>query len=278
MISETYKMYVKQASVLGDYQKMSKTELADGYYDAREAKQKHLQDEYFAALMLRYWYKIYEWKNTCTSLNLELDDFVSWLEDSILVAFQYSRWKDPTNKLYRDKNAADKVINRAIFSTRGYFYQTANYANKAANYNLASVGKDTELNIEGLWDLEAGTDSYNNDPAKKDSASEIILKLLKNKDWGQAIVADCIAYEKSFTQDVDKKYNFNIKTLITTLKSLDDSYLKSIVVRYGQEYADDLAVHINQIKKLSRKELQKYITEILTSLQGDKDLKSLRTI
>ena len=60
VIQDMYKDFVNAASGLGDYQAISKTDLANGYCDADEANDEIKRSQYFAALMLRYWYKIYE--------------------------------------------------------------------------------------------------------------------------------------------------------------------------------------------------------------------------
>ena len=81
-IKEIQKTYQDDASLLGDYQSMTKTELANGYVAARhaawkakaegnvqeETSQEQLRSSYHSALMLRYWYKIWEWRENSKSL------------------------------------------------------------------------------------------------------------------------------------------------------------------------------------------------------------------
>ena len=106
-IQEMQKLFMQDAQKLGDYQLMSKTELANGYCDAEEAAvaaraqgnealaalYEDTRSQYYSALMLRYWYKIFEWAQNSSSLHLELTDFVDWLSDSLYVAFYYRLWR-----------------------------------------------------------------------------------------------------------------------------------------------------------------------------------------
>ena len=99
--------FASDAARLGDYSLMTKTELANGYCDADEAaelareannesevqRQESLRSSYYAALMLRYWHKIFEWMQNSASLHLESTDFIDWLSDSLYVAFYYRTWR-----------------------------------------------------------------------------------------------------------------------------------------------------------------------------------------
>lgn len=106
-VKEMQLAFIRDAESLGDYQLMSKTELANGYCDADEEAQKAkeagdirsfnyfeaIRSSYHSALMLRYWYKIFEWQRNSSTLNLEPSDFVGWLHDSLYVAFYYRAWR-----------------------------------------------------------------------------------------------------------------------------------------------------------------------------------------
>src|SRR5574344_849456 len=105
-VREIQKSFIESAVALGNYQLMTKTELANGYCDADEAaqrakesgdaavfaEQEALRSSYFSALMLRYWYKIFEWQKNSSTLNLELSDYVDWLHDSLYVVSYYRTW------------------------------------------------------------------------------------------------------------------------------------------------------------------------------------------
>lgn len=154
------------AEQLGNYEAMSKTELANGYCDADEAGDEVMKSAYFSALMLRYWYKIWAWQKESASLHSAPTDFVDWLVDSLVIAFTYRTWryeykpkvslknngafegweldengnKIPNPYYYKvDPDAPDKIINRCCFSTRGREYQYHNKDMRKANVNTTSL-------------------------------------------------------------------------------------------------------------------------------------------
>ena len=156
-----YKDFVNAASGLGDYQAISKTDLANGYCDADEANDEIKRSQYFAALMLRYWYKIYEWSKE-KNLRMDVEDFVYWLSDALIGkygAFTYRRWRDPKNKLYNDPDGPDKVINRALYSTRNRHYDYINKDKRRANYYTYSADESIELHGDSADVLQVVDDS-----------------------------------------------------------------------------------------------------------------------
>ena len=58
MLEETKASCVFQAGHLGDYQKLTVEELADGYCDAKDAGIEEIKNYYLSALILRFWNKI----------------------------------------------------------------------------------------------------------------------------------------------------------------------------------------------------------------------------
>ncbi len=82
-IKEIQLTFMRDAAGLGDYQGMTKLELANGYCKADEEKDEQKRSQYWSALMLRYWYKIYEWIENSKSCKLQPEDFVDWLHNSL---------------------------------------------------------------------------------------------------------------------------------------------------------------------------------------------------
>ena len=105
-IREIQKSFMFHASLLGDYEGMTKSQLANGYCDAEEAGNEALRSSYYAALMLRYWYRIFEWERSSKSLQLELEDFVIWLDDCLRDALYYRSWR-PLRQI--EKRLRDKI-------------------------------------------------------------------------------------------------------------------------------------------------------------------------
>jgi len=238
-VFEMQRAFIEDASRLGDYQLMTKTQLANGYCDADEAaqqakaagdmktfnEQEALRSAYHSALMLRYWYKIFEWQKNSSTLNLELVDFVDWLHDSLYVAFYYRTWryefeavvkegqfieykldKDGNkipNKYYYivDPNAPDKIINRCCGSMRGRVFQYHNKDKRKANTQTYSL--DNMIEEEGDY-AAMSVGSYTNEELAKsqDNAYSLVHTLLMRGESLEALIVESIAYYDGFK---DKK-------------------------------------------------------------------------
>lgn len=239
--------FMNDAASLGDYQLMTKTELANGYCDADEASQKAkeigdktgvqqaeaIRSAYFSALMLRYWYKIFEWQNNSSTLNLELNDFVDWLHDSLYVAFYYRMWryefeatvKDgifieykldkneqriPNPYYYvKDPNAPDKIINRCCGSMRGRVFQFHNKDKRKVNTQTYSL--DNMIEDDGDYALmSAGVFSTEDNIKSKESTYSLVQMLLGKGETIEALIIESIAYYDAFK---DKKVVKTIKEI-----------------------------------------------------------------
>lgn len=281
-VFEMQRVFIEDASHLGDYQLMTKTQLANGYCDADEAAQQAkaagdmktfnekeaLRSSYHSALMLRYWYKIFEWHRNSATLNLELSDFVDWLHDSLWVAFYYRTWryefeavvkegqfieykldKDGNkirNKYYYvvDTNAPDKIINRCCGSMRGRVFQYHNKDKRKANTQTYSL--DTMIEDKGDYAaMFAG--SYTNDELAKsqDDAYSLVHTLLMRGESLEALIIESIAYYDAFKEKKVTKVStdFNEETrasekykYTTTVSKFDSRTLVKHLNTIGEKF------------------------------------------
>lgn len=236
-VREIQKAFIEDAVALGDYQIMTKTELANGYCDADEAaqrakesgdaaifdEQEALRSSYFSALMLRYWYKIFEWQKNSSTLNLELSDYVDWLHDSLYVAFYYRTWryefeavvkegkfikykldaeenKIPNAYYYmNDINAPDKIINRCCGSMRGRVFQFHNKDKRKANTQTYSL--DNMLEDDGDYAaMLVGGYSTDQNIKSQEAAYGLVQTLLQRGESLEALIIESIAYHDSFKE------------------------------------------------------------------------------
>lgn len=234
-LNEIQQNFHKEASILGDYKNMSKTFLANGYCDAEEAMweaqengnikeakfQNSLRSGYLAALILRYWFKIFKWKVDSVSLRLEDADYVAWLSKALWVAFYYKQWryeykakvqfgkfieweldengdKIPNKYYYKnDDNAVDKIINQCCFSIRGREYQYANKDKRRCNNQIYSL--DASVDENGDCALEyAG--AYTVDKAYGTGCEEVIDLFIKKDKIIEAIIVDGIINWDTFKE------------------------------------------------------------------------------
>ena len=290
------------------YQELSKRELANGYCDAEEAGNEVLRSAYYGALMLRYWYKIFEWYQSCKSLRLEMEDYILWLDDCLRDALYYRSWRPTrqiekdehgkfigpyvTNPQYRpdDPDAADRSINYFCGAKRGKEYQAFNKDKRKANAQTISL--DTSVDENGDCMLQyAG--AYE-DAKQLDSINFLIKKLLADKQLIEAIIVDGISHFDSYkttketvaVTEVDEngveykvtqnRYSteFNKRKLVKHLNSLNDSFIKYFHTTYGLNINKTKEL-VAEIQKLPNVKLYKYIEKTLIQLKNPELLRFL---
>lgn len=266
-----------EAAGLGDYDIMTKTELANGYCDAEEQaiaaaeagnlalaeKLETKRSQYYAALMLRYWYKIFEWIQNSASLHLDSTEFVNWLSDSLYVAFYYRTWRYeyeavvkhgkfedwkydengeriPNQYYWRlDPNAPDKMINRCCGSMRGRVYQYYNKDKRRTAVQAASLNAmiedagDTAVEVCGCY-VEV-------DSKFESGVYALVNEFLKRGQGVEALIIDGIANYQTYKSYKEK---CQIKALDEDSGKLID---KTISVPVSEFDSRKLVKHLNTI-------------------------------
>lgn len=255
------KQFIECASGLGYnnktiYEKLDETELANGYCDALDNGDNLKKNQYYAALMLRYWYKIFKYKESCKSTRLEDVDYIDWLSDALDIAFQYRDWKNPEKPIFKDPKAVDKIINRCCFSVRGLYYQEFNKDKRKINYLTTSI-EDQKEKFGNASESNVGV--YDNNVSLVNSLIDLYLK--ENKVL-EAIIIDNISNQDSYKEERDSyyteevalgdedkespkliktknykyKYSFDKRKLIRNLTHLNDKYFSYFKNNYLYEY------------------------------------------
>ena len=314
-IRDTQNAFARNAELLGNYEAMSKTELANGYCDADEAaeraraegnireasKQEALRSEYFSALMLRYWYKIFEWSRNSSSLNLELTDFVSWLSKSLYVAFYYRMWRYEyeaevkegkfikwkldadgnriPNKYYyiKDNTAPDKVINRCCGSMRGRVYQYYNKDKRKASVQTSSIDAMTDENGDSAL-------AYSNCYEQNEFASGakcLVGEFLRQDKGLEALIADGIMNHDTMQFKVDKKHPeagkvFNARKLVKHLNLINQEFMQEFCEMYSIEESKGESI-LNKLKSFTNPKLYKYIDKTLIEIKETPEMLDLLT-
>ena len=218
--------------------------------------------------MLRYGYKIFEWQKTSNTLNLELNDFVDWLADSLWVAFYYRVWRyefeavvkegqfieykldENGNKIpnayyiLNDINAPDKIINRCCGSMRGRVFQYHNKDKRKANTQTYSL--DNMIEEDGDYAvMAAGVYSNDDAPKSQDDAYSLVQALLDRGESLEALIVESIAYHDSFKDEKvmksvtdfdeetgeESEYNYT-----TTVSRFDSRRLVKHLSNIGEEF------------------------------------------
>lgn len=308
-VTDYQKTLIEEASFLGDFQNLSKTALANGYCDADEAleqaklvhnaadeyKYDKLRSAYHAALMLRYWYKIFEWQKSSSSLNLDFIDFVDWLYDSLWVAFYYRMWRYEykaevkhgrfiawkldadgnriPNPYYNDPNAPDKIINRCCGSMRGRVYQYYNKDKRKTDVQKYSIDQSKEaFGDAAYYDVE---EMYTQD-FKNDGTYSIIESLIKQDKLIEALIVDGVVNYNSFKEQRASDgrtctMEFSKRALVKHLNSLNRNILSEFILTYNADKTKVIDA-VNIIENTSNQKLYKMIDKVFLQIKNSKDL------
>lgn len=319
--------FASDAARLGDYSLMTKTELANGYCDADEAaelareannefevqRQESLRSSYYAALMLRYWHKIFEWMQNSASLHLESTDFIDWLSDSLYVAFYYRTWRYefeaivqhgkfidwsrdengdliPNKYWYiNDPNAPDKIINRCCASMRGRVYQFYNKDKRKA----AVTANSLEQMIEEVGDSAATFSGCYEDALTVSGVDALVNALLHKGNYIEALIVDGIAYHEAFkidkstyectiptedgevvTDTITTKYNvFDARKLVKHLSHISPQFMQQFCARYSIEVSRGDEMY-TKLQSMSNPKLYKCIEKTLRQIKENPKLLS----
>lgn len=196
LLEEIRRTYLKFANNIPNWKTMNKNKLANLYLEHEHSEPE--RSYYFSALMCRYWSNVYKFYRTSKSTKLDISDFTSWLAESFFVAFKYRRWKDPSNKLYNDPQAPDKVINRCIYSTRMRYYQYYNMDKRKLNFQTDSIERQLES-----FGYRANVYKYMStvDGSEEDArCKNIITYYLSKENFLLAIILDLICFGDTFRE------------------------------------------------------------------------------
>lgn len=309
-LNEMHVAFKEDANHINEYWKLDKTTLANGYCDADEAliiaktnnnkkeisKQSKLKSAYFSALMVRYWYKIFDWMQNSGSLNLSSEEFASWLSDSLYVAFYYRMWRykykaevkegkfidwkydengDKIENPYyyeKDPTAVDKIINRCCLSMRGRVYQFHNKDKRRINVQSLSIDKMMEDVGDGFMDdiLENEVETYEDNPPMFQGAYQLVSTFLQRGESIEALIVDGIAhrdsFKNSFVQQTDKLYDED------SGEYYEDTH-KAVVEEFNERKLIHHLATINQ--SFMRRFCQEYDID---SIEGEKILEELQSL
>lgn len=256
-----------------DYNTMSKSEIANAYCDAEEEHDEVKLNQYFSALMLKYWYMVPYLAKRNTNLNFEIEDFVFWIAESFSVAFKYKRWRDSSNKLSQDPNAPEKVINRCIYSTEKRWYAYFNKNKRKINYNHDVYSLEESFEIFG--DAADAYMQHSNYIGDFDVSHELIQLYLDEDKIINALILDGIANYDTFKTVGDKKTGnyteFSRALLVKHLNSLDQGYLETFESIYRVD-VNKLQQTVQGLIKSRNYKLYNHIDSAINELRNNKEV------
>ena len=294
-IKEIQLSFMRCAEGLGDYRLMTKLELANGFCKADEEHDEEKRSEYWSALMLRYWYKIFEWAENSKSCKLQLEDFVDWLNNSLEDAFYYRSWwwkyesvvqhgkfieyklDENGNKILNqhyweiDPNAADKSINYFCAARRGKEYQALNKQKRKTNVLTYSL----DANLEDGGDSALEKAGAIENPNHNSFVQYAVCKFLDQGRSIEALILDGIANHDSFKENKTSEYVYDTE--------IDEKTGEEVEVKekvYHYDYVFDPRKLVKHLNNINQDFMQNYFSNEygVTLEECDKILNKLKTL
>ena len=151
MLEDIKKSYVKTAnSSVPNWKELDVNTLCNLYIENEKDEVK--KNGYFSAIVLKKWGYIGKHYINSKSSGFSIEQCYDMVLDAVMYILKMRKWLDPNNKLYGDKNAPDKCLNRCIFSARQRDYYLSNrdkrkynYGNVSLEYIVDNVGDHTDV-------------------------------------------------------------------------------------------------------------------------------------
>lgn len=251
MLEEYKNLYQQCADRLDfDWRNANKNDLCRQYVENHD-------ERVLSAIICRYWKNIDKYYAQSRFVATP-EDCYDWLIRSVMYALNSAVWLNPKHKLYGDKNAPDKTINRVLKCTRFTFYQQLNYDKRKVHSDL--------LSTESLFN-----ESSDNEPEYYEDYSlldiqQVVKWLFAEKDYFTAILIDIIAYHDSFSLSENNEYTWSIYKIANIIHHIDDDFIKSFSERY--ELAETTVRYaVQYIVCIDTAELKKKIPRTLKQLK-----------
>lgn len=304
--------------IIKGYKDLTKNELGNGYCDWDElsyfskdederAKAEIMKSRYWAAILLRYWYKIPKWILESKSLRLPATTFFDWLHDSMHDTFYYRSWRklrrarpnDPNsewidNPQYNDMddNVFDRSVNFFCGARRGKEYQAVNKDKRKANVITTSIDKTVEEDGDSILDRTEGLASKG---AGYDGIRELVKLFLSKNKYLEALIIDNMAYGDSYKTAKSKKtyttvdynletekneeveieynsysYEFNERKLVKLLNEINDTYFTEYFNKHYK--VEDYKPILESVKSVSNNKLYKEIEKTICTIRSNPEL------
>lgn len=244
-----------------DYQTASIDMMANEYCDACDSGDERKKDLYISGLMLRFWYTVGKMKAKSPVVELDDEEFVSWLFEAISYACKYRAWRNKSKHVN-----AQQAINRCIETIRLQHYYNYNLAKNKANYNAVSLDQPMGAGyahpaIDYLADEDASAK-----PSPESEAVSLIKPFVDKDKLVEAIVLDKIAFGDVLATGKEGN-SLSRPKLFKELRKLDGGYALRMCQVYGAKPQKVEAV-MQVLSKATSRKLGKYLDSAVSCLKA----------
>lgn len=228
-IDENKKTYLEFASNIRDYEKISNTELANGYI---ENENNSLVNNYFAALIIKNWVTIYKLKSSVSFFrNITHEDCYEWLVQGILFVLKYRKWLDKSSALYQDPEAFDKMLTITISHVR--------------IANLSYLSRKDRIKDNYSYSLDEMKENIDFDFPHNDldtsNTDRIVQYYIDHNKIFNGLIVDLLCYSDTQIYDEKlKRLRFSLFKLNLNLSLLNNKYIETFVNKYINVDSQDL--------------------------------------
>lgn len=267
MLESYRKAYEEAAAIIPGWKEMDKNALVNRYVEVE--KDARLANAYMSAILCRYWGVLNKFYVKSYRSVSDPTIYHEWLVDAVAWAVKHRKWLDPTNKLYKDPNGPDKVINRVLASERLIWFQHSNALKRKGNFNLNSIEDLQEVSSSHLEDKVISPERL----TEHLSIKMLVDKALKSADYVTAYVVSGIINHDVFERSKEDQtkpcaLHFSEKKLLRYLHNLSEGSIDEFAYYFGRTH-DEAAQAAAEISKLSLCRLKKQVKRSLDKLREE---------
>lgn len=276
MLDEYKQLYKEKASLIADWKKLDRSELAFKYVELKD-KNSYLADAYLSALICKCWNLIEHNYYKQFIKYATPEDCYQWVIDAILYVLEKHIWTDPKSILYNDKNAPEKAINVFITHARDRFYIANNADKRKLNQETLSI---QQLNEDYPGWKEPS--KFDQDNLIYDIINTKVNQLFNEKRDVAAFTIDTIVTIGNVFETIsDDNLSYSIFS-VAKLKR----YLRAIPKEYSSVFANKYNLNEQKVREsiqylhnLSYEDMNNAITYFFNEIKLDKKfIKALRGI
>lgn len=279
MLKEIKQSYKNYAEKIDGWENMNKNQLVNLCIDNEGNEYKYTC--YLSAVILKYWWNIGKYYNQSKSSGVEIEQCYEWFIHSIMRAIEKRPWRDPSNKLFGDPNAPDKVINRKLFSVRQNFYQASNTDKRKVNFNLDSidemnstVGDSYYSNVSGMDEL-LDENNHSELYMKTKACKDLVQHLIDKGKVFDALIIDGICFgdtqKERITPNGITTSEFSERKLVQHFNDFNENFVNYFSLVYNVN-SESLNGIIQKISNTKNTRIYSLIRKSMLKMKDDKEV------
>ena len=228
MLEEYKELYIQCANLIPNWEKLSKSELANKYLESEEQS---VKDACLSALMCKYWNLIGSYYYRQGIKQAQDVDCYDWLTEGILKALNQHVWTNPDNVLFNDKKGPEKAMTVCISSARLTYYQYINHDNRKLNYQSISLESIETDSSDGYF--MPTKDKYF---TVQGYVQDLVKQFYKVKDYFICFFIDALFNDDLVDIKMGTQYSISINKFNKYVTEMTEDHLKIFSQQYDIKF------------------------------------------